>query len=179
MAKAWVNREMTCELLLLRHGKSDWSTSGSDIDRPLKGRGKHDAKSVGVWLRAHGLIPDYIIASTARRARGTARRAAGKMGLDRGSVVQDERIYAASVPALLTILRDCPESARRVMLVGHNPGLEDLVRHLAKDKVEVPADGKLIPTAALARLIIPGGWGDLEAKCATLDSIRRPAELLV
>ncbi len=170
---------MTCELLLLRHGKSDWSSSASDIDRPLKERGKRDAKRVGSWLRAHGLVPDYIIASTARRARGTARKAAGKMGLDRDSVIQDERIYAASVQTLMTILQDCPDSARRVMLVGHNPGLEDLVRHLVKDKMEMPADGKLIPTAALARLIIPGDWCDLEAKCATLDSIIRPAELQV
>ncbi len=170
---------MTCELLLLRHGKSDWSTSASDIDRPLKERGKRDAKRVGVWLRAHGLVPDYVIASTARRARGTARRAAGKMGLDRDRVVQDERIYAASVPALMAILQDCPESAQRVMLVGHNPGLEDLVRHLAKEKIEMPADGKLIPTAALARLTIPGHWCDLEAGYATLDSIRRPAELQI
>jgi phosphohistidine phosphatase len=168
---------MTCELMLLRHGKSDWATSAGDIDRPLKERGKRDAKRLGSWLHAHGLVPDFVVTSTAKRAWGTARRAADNMGLDRDAIVQDERIYAASVPALMTILRDCPDSAKRVMLVGHNPGMEELVRHLAGDEIEVPADGKLMPTATLARLTIPGSWGDLRAGCASLDSIIRPAEL--
>lgn len=163
--------------MLLRHGKSDWNSSAGDIDRPLNLRGKRDAKRLGVWLRAHGLVPDYILTSTAKRARGTARRAADKMGLARDIIVQDERIYAASVPALLAILRDCPDAAKRVMLVGHNPGLEDLARHLAKDKIALPADGKLIPTATLARFTISGSWCDLAAGCASLDSIIRPAQL--
>lgn len=168
---------MTCELMLLRHGKSDWTTSASDIERPLKKRGKHDAKKLGGWLYAHGLVPDYIISSTAKRARGTARRAANKMGLNQSSVVQDERIYAASIQTLMAILRDCPESARRVMLVGHNPGLEDLVRYLVKDKIEMPVDGKLITTATLARLTMLENWCNLEARCASLVSIIRPDEL--
>lgn len=169
---------MTCELMLLRHGKSDWATSASDVDRPLTERGKHDAKRLGVWLHKHGLVPDYIITSTAKRAWGTARRAAEKMGLDRDTIVQNERIYAAGISALMTILQDCPDSAKRVMLVGHNPGLEDMAKNLANEKIKIPADGKLMPTATLARFTIPGSWGDLRAGCASLESITRPSDLL-
>ncbi len=168
---------MIRELMLLRHGKSDWSISASDIARPLTERGKHDAKRLGVWLHAHGLVPDYIITSTAKRAWGTARRAAEKMGLDRDVIVQNERIYAAGISALMTVLRDCPDSAKRVMLVGHNPGLEDLSKNLASDKIEIPADGKIMPTATLARFTIAGDWADLKAGCASLESITRPSDL--
>ncbi|MCP4125713.1 MAG: histidine phosphatase family protein [Gammaproteobacteria bacterium] len=165
---------MTWELMLLRHGKSDWSTMAGDFERPLTRRGKRGAKGAGEWLSRIKSIPDHIVSSPARRAWGTARRAAAKMDLGREIIVRDERIYAADVSDLLLVLRGCPDQARRVMLVGHNPGLEDLVEYLADEMVEIPVDGKLMPTATIAWLIIPGGWSRLDAGCAQLRSITRP-----
>ena len=92
-------------------------------------------------------------------------------------IVQDERIYAADFDALLTVLADCPPDAVRVMLVGHNPGLEELLAWLASEVVPTPEDGKLLPTATLARLEMPADWRTLVAGCARLVSITRPATL--
>ncbi|MCP3670554.1 MAG: histidine phosphatase family protein [Gammaproteobacteria bacterium] len=169
---------MTCELMLLRHGKSDWSTAVGDFDRPLTKRGKRGAKGVGGWLSRINLIPDHIISSPASRAWDTAHRAAEYMGLGQEFIVRDKRIYAADVSDLLQVLRDCPGSAKRVMLVGHNPGLEELVEYLVDGLVEIPADGKLMPTATVARLILTGGWAELDAGCAQLESITRPSGML-
>ncbi len=168
---------MTCELMLLRHGKSDWSTATGDFDRPLTGRGKRGAKGAGVWLSRIKSIPDHIVTSPARRAWGTAHRAAANMGLEQEAIVRDERIYAADVSDLLQVLRECPNQARRVMLVGHNPGLEELVEYLADDLVEIPADGKLMPTATIAWLTMSGSWSELDAGCAQLKAITRPSDM--
>jgi phosphohistidine phosphatase len=168
---------MTYELMLLRHGKSDWSVETEDFDRPLTKRGKHGAESVGHWLHECGGVPDYIVTSPAKRARSTARRAAKQMGFDADSIVEDKRIYAASIKGLLAVLCDCPVDAKRVMLVGHNPGLEDMVKYLANEKPQIPADGKLMPTAALARFTLECAWEDVGAGCATLVSITRIADM--
>jgi len=168
---------MTIELMLLRHGKSDWSTAAADFERPLTKRGKRDAKRVGAWLFQGNAAPDYMFTSPARRAWGTARRAVKSMEMNKSTIVRDERIYAAGVSDLLAVLRECPDRVRRVMLVGHNPGLEDLVEYLADEVIEVPADGKLMPTATLARLSMACGWSELDAGCARLISITRPSDM--
>jgi len=166
---------MSYELMLLRHGKSDWSTDSGDFDRPLTKRGKRGAEGVGVWLSRVESIPDYIIASPAKRAWDTARRAAVNMHLNQEVIVRDGRIYAADVSDLLQVLCESQDWARRVMLVGHNPGLEELVEYLADARVEIPADGKLMPTATVARLVLPNGWSELDPGCAQLESITRPS----
>ncbi|QKQ26825.1 SixA phosphatase family protein [Candidatus Reidiella endopervernicosa] len=89
------------ELLLLRHGKSDWRVSSSDFNRPLKKRGRRGATRIGQWLRDHDLIPDLIIASPAVRADATARRCAAAMGLKTSVVVNDGRLYLADLNTLL------------------------------------------------------------------------------
>lgn len=168
---------MTYELMLLRHGKSDWSVDADDFDRPLTKRGKHGAELVGVWLLACDTVPDYIVSSPAKRAWATARRAAKHMGFDVDSIVKDQRIYAAGVRDLLAVLHDCPDEANRVMLVGHNPGFEDMVKYLSDEKVQIPADGKLMPTAALASFTLTCGWEDVGSGCASLVSITRTADM--
>jgi len=169
---------MTHELMLLRHGKSDWSIFSGDFDRPLTKRGKQGAKSVGSWLRNSGDVPDYIVTSPAKRACSTARRAAKHMGFDVDSIVKDHRVYGAGVSDLLAVLRDCPDTASRVMLVGHNPGFEDMAQYLANEIIPMPADGKLVPTATLVWFSFSCGWKELKDGCATLKSITRPADML-
>lgn len=168
---------MTRELLLLRHGKSDWSVGVDDFYRPLKDRGKRAAQRIGVWLAQQKLVPDVIISSPAERALVTAEKACKAMGNGAQDIQQQERIYEAALGDLLKVLADCPADAGRVMLVGHNPGLEELLEWLVIDRVPVPEDGKLLPTATLARLQMPADWGTLIAGCAQLHSITRPGSL--
>jgi phosphohistidine phosphatase len=168
---------MTRELLLLRHGKSDWSTGVDDYHRPLKDRGKRDAQRIGVWLAQQKMIPDLIVTSSAERALVTAQKACKAMGDGDQGIRSDKRIYAAGLDELIEVLGDCPQDAGRVMLVGHNPGLEGLLDWLACEAVPVPDDGKLLPTATLARLQMPADWQVLTAGCARLDSITRPGTL--
>jgi phosphohistidine phosphatase len=165
------------ELLILRHGKSDWSQDLDDFQRPLKDRGKRGAQRIGVWLLQQDLLPDYIISSPAVRALETARKISKAMGLDSRQIKQEPTIYEASLAELLQVLGQCPKKARRVMIVGHNPGLENLLVHLAKDKTPLPQDGNLLPTATLARLRISVDWRHLKAGSGELLSITRPKQL--
>jgi len=168
---------MKRELLLLRHGKSDWSTDSNDFDRPLKDRGKRGAQRMGVWLQQQGLIPDLVVSSPAERALVTAEKCLKAMGRGTRNIRSDARIYEAGLSPLLDVLGECPDDTRRVMLVGHNPGLEDLLIHLADAELEFPEDGKLLPTSTLARLRMPAEWKHLKYGSGRLLSITRPAQL--
>lgn len=166
------------ELLLLRHAKSDWAgPTGSDFERPLAGRGKKEAPKVGQWLRRQGLVPDWVVSSPARRARQTTRRVCEGLGIDSAQVVWEPRVYEAEAGTLLAVLGASPPAARRVLLVGHNPGLENLLAYLWGDACVVPEDGKLLPTAAVAWLELPEDWSALAYGCAALRSLTRPAEM--
>ncbi len=162
-------------LLLLRHGKSDWTQFTRDFQRPLKRRGIRGAQAIGKWLLQHQLIPDYLISSPAVRALHTAELVSQAVGLDQGIITQEPDIYEASVRDLLAVLSGIPSHTQCVMLVGHNPGLEDLILHLAVNRI--PAADKLMPTAALASFNMPDDWTELSPGCAELISIIRPGSL--
>jgi phosphohistidine phosphatase len=168
---------MTRELLILRHGKSDWEAGTDDFHRPLKDRGKRGAQRVGVWLLQQGLLPDHVVSSPAERALVTAEKACKAMGMNARMIQREPAVYEAMSGDLLQVLADCPADAQRVMLVGHNPGLEELLIYLAHESIPYPADGKLLPTATLARLAMPDDWQELHAGSAQLLSITRPGEL--
>ncbi|MGE5153657.1 MAG: SixA phosphatase family protein [Bdellovibrio bacteriovorus] len=169
---------MPRELLILRHAKSDWSSGAqADFDRPLSRRGKHDAPRVGPWLYREGLVPDHVVSSPAERARQTTLKVCKGLDIGKKRIVWEPDLYEASVSDLLAALARCPSDAATVLLVGHNPGLEELVQHLVGDDLEMPADGKLLPTAALARLEMPEDWGHLDRGCAQLISVCRPKGL--
>ncbi|HHJ38374.1 MAG TPA: histidine phosphatase family protein [Methylothermaceae bacterium] len=164
------------ELGLLRHAKSAWNTDApTDFDRPLNERGKRDAPRMGKWMAAQDWVPDTIIASPARRAKQTVKRVCRELGFPLEQISWEERIYNADVSDLLAVLRECPETSRKVLLVGHNPGLSDLLELLTGSI----SDGalKLLPTAALARLEVDGAWKDLGPGKGRLIGITRPKEL--
>lgn len=166
------------ELMLLRHAKSDWGSDAStDFARPLAKRGRADAPRVGSWLYREGLVPDYILSSPAERARQTTVKVCKALEANTRDVCWDEAIYEAGVAQLLEVLARCPARARLVLLVGHNPGLEELVRYLAGDDLEEPANGKVLPTAAVARIEMPENWSQLERGCGQLIGITRPKAL--
>lgn len=167
---------MTRELMLLRHGKSDWTAGADDFDRPLQERGKRGAQRMGVWLAQQGLAPDHVRSSPAERALVTAQKTVNAMGIASDMIVHDRRIDTADPMDLLSVLQDCPPQAGRTMLVGHNPGMEMLLSYLVRD-LEMPADGKLMPTATLARLGLPDDWSSLKEGCAQLLSLTRTETL--
>ena len=168
---------MPRELLLLRHGKSDWDTDTDDFNRPLKDRGKRGAQRVGVWLLRQGLLPDLVIASPAERALVTAEKCCKAMGMSASDIEQDQRIYHAGPEQLLEVLGNCPAEAQRVMLVGHNPGFEQLLLHLADPAPDIPEDGKLMPTATVAHLSMPDDWHQLAQGAARLLQLVRASSL--
>ncbi|UCB54690.1 MAG: NUDIX domain-containing protein [Thiotrichales bacterium] len=167
---------MARELLIFRHGKAVKS-DGDDFTRPITDRGKRGCQRMGVWLWQKNIRPDYIISSPAERAFVSTQKLCKAMGMDASSIVSDRELYNASLKSLLNVLARCPKKAERIMLVGHNPGLTELMLYLLGGKAPLPDDGKLLPAATLARLVMPGNWKKLEFDCAQLKSLTRPDDL--
>jgi len=167
------------DLLVLRHAKSSWNEPAlDDYDRPLSKRGKRDAPRMGQWMREQGLIPDYIVSSPARRAKETTRRICGALDIDPSSVVWEERIYGAELPALLSVIEKIPDSAQCALLVGHNPELEELVAYLVSEGERATLGYGFLKTATLAMLQTRDPWRDVRAHHARLKCLKRPKELL-
>ena len=95
---------MSRTLILLRHGKSDWNTGEDDFDRPLKKRGKNASRQAGKWLSTHGRIPDFVVASSARRTMQTAELACEAMGIKKKNIYSRKHIYLATPEDLLYVL---------------------------------------------------------------------------
>jgi phosphohistidine phosphatase len=169
---------MTRELLILRHAKSDWDSSArTDFDRPLAKRGRKDVPRVGRFLKEQGLVPDFVVSSPAERAKQTVIGVCAQMDIGPADIHWDDRIYHASSGALLKVLNECPAEAQRVMIAGHNPGLEILLQNLCADAIPMPPDYKLMPTGTVAHLEILSSWKDLEGHLARLVSLTRPRSL--
>lgn len=166
------------ELLILRHAKSDWdSDARRDFDRPLAKRGKRDAPRVGAWLYREGLVPDLVLCSPAERARATVLKICKHLDIHKREIRWEPRLYEADVDALLEVLGECQPASNTVLLVGHNPGLECLLRYLTDEDFDQPHNGKLLPTAALARLEMPSDWSRLARGSSNLISLTCPKQL--
>jgi phosphohistidine phosphatase len=168
---------MNKELLILRHGKSSWDVECDDFDRPLVERGKRGAESVGVWLQQQNLLPDFILSSPAARAIDTARRCCKAMGINERHIYQEPDIYEANAATLKAILNECPRQAQRVMLVGHNPGLEHLLLDLVHLPIAQEEEDNLLPTATLAYLTLTEHWSQVHSGCGQLNIITCAASL--
>lgn len=153
-------------LVLLRHSKSDWSADGDDIARPLARRGRRQAAIAGAWLAGATETIDLAVISTATRARDTWELAAAELA-DPPPIRIEPRCYAATANELLALVRELPETARTVVLVGHNPGIEDLVALITLRRVPMP-------TSALAVIGWRGPWSAAGAVPATLRAAGRP-----
>ena len=136
-------------LLILRHAKSDWGNSQlSDHERPLNKRGKYDAPRMGAWLKQQDLVPELIISSTAERALTTAELVALAADFD-GELRTERSFYLAGPPTYVEQLNELPNSYERVMVVGHNPGMEELVSLLTdRDRTMTTAPSGIFPCAA-------------------------------
>ena len=142
-------------LLLLRHGKSSWKESAlADHDRPLKKRGQRAAEQIGRLLEEQGLTPDHILTSTAIRARDTASLVAETLKF-RGTIDEVSALYQAEPQTFVAVVSHVPKQSDAVLVVGHNPGLEDWLSRLTGYQ-------EPFPTAALAHIVLPiENWLDL------------------
>lgn len=166
------------ELLLLRHAKSDWLQDCSDYTRPLNSRGRRDAPRLGHWLKRQQLLPDCVMSSPAQRARQTVEAVCQNAGIPLQNIQWLDALYLASLEQLCTMLRTTPAGCTRLLLVGHNPGLEELLLYLSATPLPRKTNGKLLTTATLARLQLPDtGWSQLSRACAQVLAIQYPAEL--
>ncbi|MGW3144412.1 MULTISPECIES: SixA phosphatase family protein [Streptomyces] len=163
-------------LVVLRHAKSAWPEGVPDHQRPLAPRGRRDAPAAGRALVESDCLPDLALCSTAVRARQTWELASGQWGTP-PPVRHDRRLYAADAEDLLDVVREVPPEVETLLLVGHNPGLEDLVLDLAGDALDDALDQvrTKFPTSAIAVLAWHGtGWEALGPGTALLTSVIVP-----
>ncbi|MBF0194956.1 MAG: histidine phosphatase family protein [Magnetococcales bacterium] len=169
---------MKKQLIILRHAKSAWDTDATtDFERPLAKRGKGDAPRMGRWMLENGLLPDHVVSSPALRAKQTALKACKAMDISKSKINWDPRVYGAGTEDLLEVLAEVPNDVFRVMLVGHNPGMEFLFNYLAKKGGNDQLEHSPIKTATAVVLDLPKGWKNLQADCADIVKIQYPREL--
>ncbi len=158
------------QLHVLRHAKSGHDDPTlSDHDRPLKKRGRNDARLMGRVLGANGLSPDLIVSSPARRALDTARIVAKQLGYDPQEVQTDRRLYLADIDDVMSVIRELNDAADHVLLCGHNPGLFELALFLGADDL----DG--LPTAACYRIdFAVDSWAAVMPRHARWHGADRP-----
>lgn len=168
-------------IYLARHAKSSWnSLAATDFDRPLSSRGVADAERIGEELQSLGWVPEKIIASPAIRAKQTCKILCEITHFPIDQVEWNSEIYAAYMVTLLHLLSSLDECVDRVMLIGHNPAMEDLLVHLcgysAINEVK-QKDGKIFTTANIAKLTSDVEWKNLVMHEASLSKLLRPKEI--
>ena len=159
-------------LLILRHAKSSWDNLRlSDYERPLNKRGQRDAPRMGQLLRDEELIPDLIVTSSANRAQTTAELVATACEYAR-DILYTRNLYHAGPDAYVEVLHELGQEPGRVMVVGHNPGMEYLVAQLTGASIRMP-------TATLVQVELPiEQWTDLDDEVmGRLVNVWRPKEL--
>ena len=166
---------------LFRHAKSDWGDPRArDFDRPLNERGRAGAEIMGQHIRDHGVRWNRVISSPAVRCAETIELACHAAGQP-VKVNWDRRIYLASSVSLADVLREQEGDPAAILMVGHNPGLEDLIFDLVPDDGQSPlrdAVEEKFPTAAFAVLELKiDRWADLENRCGRLVHLTRPRDL--
>ena len=158
-------------LYLLRHAKSSWKDETlPDIERPLNGRGRKAAKTVGGFLKKEKIIPDLVLSSTAIRARETTDIVLGAAKLST-DLRFDERLYEAGALKLLEVVRQIEKGKKTVLLVGHNPGLEEFLE-LLTGAIET------MSTGTLSKVVLKSSdWAGAKNKDGSLEWIVKPKKL--
>ena len=161
-------------LVVIRHAKSSWKDPGArDFDRPLNKRGKADAPEMGRRLARRSLVPDRLLSSPAKRAIRTAEIIAGASGFPAERSTRMDRLYGAGFADLLGILQGLDDAEQTVFLVGHNPGLTDLVNFVGSPFLDN------LPTCGLfCADFESSSWKDIgrqSGKCVFMDFPKHPA----
>lgn len=168
---------MARELLLLRHGKAHKHTDVSDKQRELKDKGKRNAQRIGIWLAQNNMVPDCIISSPATRAKRTAQKACKTAGLNADIIQFDDRLYNANFDDVAAVLKDAPDTANRLMLVGHNPSLEMALVHLSQTPVPRNEKDGFLMTAALGILRTDHTWSNVSEHSCAFAGVINPGTL--
>jgi phosphohistidine phosphatase len=166
-------------LILLRHAKSGWDDPvARDFDRPLNPKGQRAAQAVGRHMRALGLEFDHVVASPAARVVETLEHVAIGFGGELAPA-WDQRIYLASAPTLLDVVRELPDASDTALLAGHNPGLEELVLALVPDGEPLRDTVEMkFPTASLAEIRFDvDRWDQVDPGDGELIRFVRPRDL--
>ena len=165
-------------MILLRHGKSSWSDSTlADIDRPLAPRGERASRELAKYIRRKRIRPALVLCSPALRTRQTLEAVDASLG-KRCVVEIVPQLYAASEHELLERLQALPEPVSSVMLIGHNPGLQNLALVLASQGAHLPQLEEKFPNGALATLVVRNtSWGSLGPGEAELVDYVVPRQL--
>ena len=169
--------ESVRRLIIARHAKAAWPEGVPDLERPLEERGRRDAPRAGRWLSAAGLVPDAVICSPAARTRETFSLISSEWD-SVPTVDYDERVYAAGLAALLTVVREAPSASRALMVVGHNPGMQALTLALAGDgdPAGLARAREKYPTCGIAVLEVSGAWASVAPGCAVLERFVAPRD---
>ena len=164
------------ELLVMRHAKSDWSGFQADIDRPLNKRGQNDADLMGARLLAMNIIPDRIVSSPSQRTRDTIDGLQHHLELDADRIEYDPMLYLASKSLLLDCIRDNIVEGERLMILAHNPGIDDLVESLSHRALPLTDTMKLMTTAAVAHFSVELKDGRFDPSSVRLIQLLRPKD---
>jgi phosphohistidine phosphatase len=165
-------------LILLRHAKSSRPAGVADIDRPLAQKGREAVSRIGAYLRDEGLFPDLALVSSSRRTRETwdgVRPALGEV-----EARFDSRIYDAPPERLLAVLREVAPDIRTLMVIGHNPGFEELARRLVGhgDRYALARMNEKFPTSAVAVIdFAVEDWREVDVRRGRLDRFVTPKSL--
>ena len=166
-------------LYVLRHAKSDWGDSSlRDFDRPLNGRGWRAAKAMGREMRERDLAPDLVLVSPAARTTQTLARVEEGYG-GKFESVETRSIYLAETETLLDLVRGAPVDAARLMIVGHNPGMHELVLALSEGPQDLRDEAAAkFPTGALAEISFDvREWIDVAPGTGIIRSFLKPRDL--
>ncbi len=168
-------------LLLLRHAKSSWTDPRmDDHDRRLNDRGRMAAPVIGQYIADRGLLPDFVLCSTAKRAQETLERASG-LWPRLPQVLFEKGIYLAAPHKLLDRIRQVSNDVGRLLVIGHNPGFEDLSVELAAggDSAALRRMGEKFPTAGLAVIAFDiSQWSKIERARGNLLTFVSPRDLV-
>ncbi len=170
------------ELILMRHAKSGWNNNLSDKNRTLNTRGIEDAQKIGAHLAKLNLVPDTIIVSAAQRTQQTINLMLddfniGAMQTDTEQLIVIDELYLASASTMLALIKKHAIDGQRLMVLAHNPGMDELVMHLASKLPKLTASGQLMVTCSAAVLEIEGLNDLKEQGSANLVTLLRPKEI--
>lgn len=165
-------------LYLLRHAKSSWAEEGiDDHDRPLAGRGKKDAQRLEEYLRQAHIAPALVLCSSARRTRETLKGIQPALPKTTKVAIEDG-LYLASARDVIKRLRDVADGVASVMVIGHNPTLQELALALATRGAPLARLRENLPTGSLVSIALPEGpWSKVGKEEGELTSMITPSDL--
>lgn len=157
------------KLMLLRHAKAEFQDGVSDHERSLSSRGHADAPLVGRWMLENDAVPDFILVSTALRTRQTCTWVCKELGDKAPTPKLEDDLYAARPSEMLALINHVPPTVTSLLVIGHNPGTQELAMRLASVRskerpvVDLATD---YPTAGLTVMTYDGEWGELDGRDA-------------